>query len=186
MGHLQSCTALLKCTYQVSLTAPTSLKFIWRQPLSTIQEDTEWPGLSSTYNCSWPNYYKTSGPAPRQESPSKTWLHWCLNCGSREPSTTWLQTKLIPLLWFSTSFYILMSTDCSSSDSTTNLGPSAPCPDWPLPVSLTINSLLILILAIGLVTVSPQDWPPILHLSMGIAYIVSCVLLLGCYVLCTA
>ena len=27
--------------YQVSLTGPTSLKFTWRQPLSTIQEDTE-------------------------------------------------------------------------------------------------------------------------------------------------
>ena len=27
--------------YRVSLTGPTSLKFTWRQPLSTIQEDTE-------------------------------------------------------------------------------------------------------------------------------------------------
>ena len=79
-----------------------------------------------------------------------------------------------------------MSTVPPQIQTTTNLGPSAPCPDWPLPVSLTITALLILILAIGLVTVSPQDWPPILHLSMGIAYIVGCVLLLGCYVLCTA
>ena len=31
----------LNDTYQVSLTAPTSLKFTRRQPLSTIQEDTE-------------------------------------------------------------------------------------------------------------------------------------------------
>ena len=36
----------------------------------------------------------------------------------------------------------------------TNLGPFAPRPDWPLPVSLTITALLILVLAIGLVTVS--------------------------------
>ena len=31
----------LNDTYQVSLTGPTSLKFTWRQPLSTIREDTE-------------------------------------------------------------------------------------------------------------------------------------------------
>ena len=62
---------------------------------------------------------------------------------------------------------------------TTNLGPSAPRPDWPLPVSLTITALLILVLAIGLITVFPQDWPPILCLFIGIACIVSCVLLLG-------
>ena len=68
---------------------------------------------------------------------------------------------------------------------TTNLGPSAASPDWPLPISLTIIALLILVLSIGLVTVSPQDWPPILHLSVRIAYDGSCVLLLGCYFLCT-
>ena len=68
----------------------------------------------------------------------------------------------------------------------TNLGPSAPRPDWPVPISLTITALLILVLAIGLVTVSPWDWPPILHLPVGITYVVSCVLLLGCYFLCTA
>ena len=79
-----------------------------------------------------------------------------------------------------------MSTVAPQIQITTNLGPSAPRPDWPLPVSLTITALLILILAIGLVTVSPQDWPPILHLSVGIAYITSCVLLLGCYFFCTA
>ena len=66
---------------------------------------------------------------------------------------------------------------------TTNLGPFSLHPNWPLPVSLTMITLLILILAVGLVTVSPQDWPPILHLSVGIAYIVSCVLFLGCYFL---
>ena len=58
--------------------------------------------------------------------------------------------------------------------------------DWPLPVSLTIITLLILIFAIGLVTVSPQDWPPILRLSVGIAYVARCILLLGCYFLCSA
>ena len=79
-----------------------------------------------------------------------------------------------------------MNTVPPQIQATTNLGPSAPRPDWPLPVSLTISALLILILAIGLVTVSPQDWPPILCLSMGIAYVASCVLLLGRYFLCTA
>ena len=79
-----------------------------------------------------------------------------------------------------------MNTVPPQIQSTTNLEPSTPRPDWPLPVSLTITSLLILILAIGLVTVSPQDWPPILRLSVGIAYIASWVLLLGCYFLCTA
>ena len=69
---------------------------------------------------------------------------------------------------------------------TTNLEHSAPCTDWPLPISLIITALLILILAIGLVTVSPQDWPPILRLSVGIACVASCVLLLGCYFLGTA
>ena len=50
-----------------------------------------------------------------------------------------------------------MSTVPPQIQTTTNLGPSAPRPDWPLPVSLTITALLILVLAIGLVTVSPQD-----------------------------
>ena len=67
-----------------------------------------------------------------------------------------------------------------------HLWPSAPHPDWPLSISLTITALLILVLAICLVTVSPQDWSPILRLSIGIAYVVSCVLLLGCYFLRTA
>ena len=79
-----------------------------------------------------------------------------------------------------------MNTVPPQIQATTNLGPSAPHPNWPLPVSLTITALLILVLARGLVTVSPQDWPPILHLSIGIAYIVSCVLLLGCYFLRSA
>ena len=94
--------------------------------------------------------------------------------------------KLISLLSFSTLFYILMNTVPPQIQATTNLGPSAPRPDWPLPVSLTISALLMLVLALGLVTVSPQDWPLILHLSVGIACIVSCVLLLGRYFLCTA
>ena len=79
-----------------------------------------------------------------------------------------------------------MNTVPSQIQTTTNLGPFAPRPDWPLPVSLTIIGLLILILAIGLVTVSPQDWPPPLCLSVGITYFASCVLLLGCYFLCAA
>ena len=69
---------------------------------------------------------------------------------------------------------------------TTNLGPSAPRSDWPLSISLAITALLILVLAIGLVTVSPQDWSPILHLFISIACVVSCVLLLGCYFLRSA
>ena len=79
-----------------------------------------------------------------------------------------------------------MNTVPPQIQTTTNLEPFSPHPDWPLPVSLTIIALLILILAIGLVTVSPQDWPPILHLSVGIACIASCVPLLGFYFLCTA
>ena len=79
-----------------------------------------------------------------------------------------------------------MNTVPPQIQTTTNLGPFAPRSDWPLPVSLTITAILILILATGLVTVSPQDWPPILCLSMGIAYVASCILLLGCYFLCTA
>ena len=79
-----------------------------------------------------------------------------------------------------------MNTVPPQIQATTNLGPSAPCPDWPLPVSLTITAFLILVLSIGLVTVSPQDWSLILRLSVGIAYVVSCVLLLGYYFLCTA
>ena len=79
-----------------------------------------------------------------------------------------------------------MNTVPPQIQATTNLGPSAPHPDWLLPVSLTITVLLILVLAIGLVTVSPQDWPPLLRLFVGIAWVVSCVLLLGCYFLRTA
>ena len=62
-----------------------------------------------------------------------------------------------------------MNTVPPQIQTTTNLGPFAPRPDWPLPVSLTIIGLLILILAIGLVTVSPQDWSPILHLFVSMA-----------------
>ena len=109
-------------------------------------------------------------------------------------SQLWLQGTFYNLTadeidFFTLILYIILHPDehCSSSDSNNhNLGPSAPRPDWPLPVFLTITALLILILAIGLVTVSPQDWPPILRLSVGIAYFASCVLLLGCYFLCTA
>ena len=76
-----------------------------------------------------------------------------------------------------------MNTVPPQIQATTNLGPSAPRPDWLLPISLTITALLILVLAIGLVTVSPQDWLPILRLFIGITYVVSCVLFLGCYFL---
>ena len=79
-----------------------------------------------------------------------------------------------------------MNTVPPQIQATTNLEHSAPCTDWPLPISLIITALLILILAIGLVTVSPQDWPPPLCLSVGITYFASCVLLLGCYFLCAA
>ena len=79
-----------------------------------------------------------------------------------------------------------MNTVPPQIQTTTNLGLFSPHPDWPLLVSLTVTALLILILAIGLVTVSPQDWPPILPLSVGIAFVASCVLLLGCYFLGTA
>ena len=79
-----------------------------------------------------------------------------------------------------------MNTVPPQIQTTTNLGSFPPCPDQPLPVSLTIIALLILTLAIGLVTVFPQDWPPILHLCMGIGYIASWVLFLGCDFLCTA
>ena len=68
---------------------------------------------------------------------------------------------------------------------TTKLRAFRPSPCLASP-HLTITALLILVLAIGLVTVSPQDWPPILCLFVSIAYVVSCVLLLGCYFLCTA
>ena len=108
-------------------------------------------------------------------------------------SQLWLQGTFYNLTpdeidFFTLILYIILHSNehCSSSDSSNHQGPSAPCPDWPLPVSLTITAFLILVLSIGLVTVSPQDWPPILCLSMGIAYIASCVLLLGCYFLCTA
>ena len=79
-----------------------------------------------------------------------------------------------------------MNTVPPQIQTTTNLGLFSPRPDWALSVSLTIIALLTLILIIGLVTVSPQDWPPILPLSVGIAFVASCVLLLGCYFLCTA
>ena len=79
-----------------------------------------------------------------------------------------------------------MNTVPPQIQATTNLGPSAPRPDWPLPVSLTISALLMLVLALGLVTVSPQDWPLILHLCVGIGYIASWVLFLGCDFLCIA
>ena len=68
---------------------------------------------------------------------------------------------------------------------TTKLGAFRPSPRLASP-RLTITALLILVLAMGLVTVSPQDWPPPLCLSVGITYFASYVLLLGCYFLCTA
>ena len=107
-------------------------------------------------------------------------------------SQLWLQGAFYNLTpdeidFFTLILYIILHPDehCSSSDSN-NFGLSAPHPDWPLPVSLTITALLILILAIGLVTVSPQDRPPILRLSVGTAYVASCLLLLGRCFFCTA
>ena len=47
-----------------------------------------------------------------------------------------------------------MNTVPPQIQTTTNLEPFSPRPDWPLPVSLTITALLSLILAVGLVTVS--------------------------------
>ena len=109
-------------------------------------------------------------------------------------SQLWLQGTFYNLTpdendFFTLILYIILHPNehCSSSDSNNHqLGAFSPRPDWLLSVSLTITALLILILAIGLVTVSPQDWPPILRLSMGIACVAGCVLLLGCYFLCTA
>ena len=106
-------------------------------------------------------------------------------------SQLWLQGTFYNLTpdeigFFTLILYILMNTFPPQIQATTNLGPSAPRPDWPLPVSFTITALLILVLAIGLITISPQDWSLILRLSVGIAYIVSCVLLIGYYFLCTA
>ena len=101
-------------------------------------------------------------------------------------SQLWLQGTFYNLTpdendFFTLVLYIILHPNehCSSSDSNNHqLGAFSPRPDWLLSVSLTITALLILILAIGLVTVSPQDWPPILRLSVGIAYVASCVLVL--------
>ena len=113
------------------------------------------------------------------------------------------QTTLVSQLWLQGTFYSLTpdETDfftlilyiilhpnehCSSSDSNHHqLGGFSPRPDWLLPVSLTIIALLILVLALGLGTVSPQDWPPSLHLSVGIAY-VAVFYTPGCSFLCAA
>ena len=89
-------------------------------------------------------------------------------------SQLWLQGTFYNLTpdeigFFTLILYILMNTFPPQIQATTNLGPSAPRPDWPLPVSLTITALLILVLAIGLVTVSPQDWSPSLRLFVGVA-----------------
>ena len=148
--------------YQVSLTGPTSLKITRRQPLSIIQEDTEWPGHSSTYSCSWHDYYKTSGPAPWQKL-------------SRMDLTT-----LVSELWLKGTFYNLTldkiyflysrplhhsTSNSSSPDSSYHkFGAFRLSPDWPLPIPLAITALLTLALAIGLTTVSPLDWSSILRL----------------------
>ena len=79
--------------------------------------------------------------------------------------------KLISLLSFSTSFYILMNILPFQIQATTNSRPSTSCLDWPLPISLVITTLLTLALAIGLTTVSPRDWSPILHLFIGATYV---------------
>ena len=95
-------------------------------------------------------------------------------------------TMLVSQLWLQGTFYNLTPDEidfftfipyvilhpnehCSSSDlSNHQRGVFRPSPDWPLPVCLTITALLILVLAGGLVTISPQDWSLILCLSIGI------------------
>ena len=80
-------------------------------------------------------------------------------------SQPWLQGTFYNLTpdeigFFTLILYIILHPNehCSSSDSKHHqLGAFCPHPDWPLPVSLTITAPLILILAIGLVTVSPQN-----------------------------
>ena len=83
-------------------------------------------------------------------------------------------TTLVSQLWLQGTFYNLTPDEidfftfipyvilhpnehCSSSDlSNHQRGVFRPSPDWPLPVCLTITALLILVLAGGLVTISPR------------------------------
>ena len=79
-------------------------------------------------------------------------------------SQLWLQGTFYNLTpdeidFFTFNPYVILHPNehCSSSDSSNHqLGAFRPSPNWPLPVSLTITALLILVLARGLVTVSPQ------------------------------
>ena len=101
-------------------------------------------------------------------------------------SQVWLQgtfynlspDEIVSLLSFSTSFYILINILPFQIQATTNSRPSTSRLDRPLPVFLAITALLAF--AIGLTTVSPWDWSPILHLLVGNTY---CALLQGCYFL---
>ena len=116
-------------------------------------------------------------------------------------SQLWLQGTFYNLTpdeihFFTLILYIILHSNehCSSSDSNNHQsGTFCPLP-WLASSHLTITALLILVLAIGLITILPWDWSLILllvslyqwiPLSIGITYIFSCVLLLGYYFLCT-
>ena len=108
-------------------------------------------------------------------------------------SQLWLQGSSYNLTpdeidFFTLILYIIPhpKKQCSSPDSNHHqLGAFPPRPHWPLPVS-NYNSTLKLNPCYRPGNCLPQDWPPSLRLSVGIAYVASCVLLPGCYFLCTA
>ena len=52
---------------------------------------------------------------------------------------------------------------------------------WPHHLWLLPIAVLAILFAIGLAVTAPQDWPLTLRLSLALAYLIICSLLLGCY-----
>ena len=109
-------------------------------------------------------------------------------------SQLWLQGNFCNLTpdeidFFTLILYIILhpNKQCSSSDSNHHqLGAFSPSPSLASPCLSNYNSTLKLNPCCRPSNCLPQDWPPSLRLSVGIAYVASCVLLLGCYFLRTA
>ena len=113
-------------------------------------------------------------------------------------------TTLVSQLWLQGAFYNLTPDEidfftlilyiilhpkkhCYSLDSNHHqLGAFSPSPSLASPCLSNYNSTLKLNHCYRPGNCLPQDWPPSLRLSVGIAYVASCVLLLGCYFLRTA
>ena len=133
LKQVTSDPALPSLTYQVPLTGPTSLKKspsdnLCRPSKKTLND------LDTLQPTAVPDPITTR---PLDQRPDRTSFEDLTMLVSQ----LWLQGTFYNLTpdeidFFTLILYIILHSNehCSSSDSSNHQGPSAPCPDWPLPI----------------------------------------------------